>query len=76
MKYNKVIKKDFEKLGKRIQILREERKISLMEMSCKTKIRKEYLQKIEQGTAYHVLLNKHLVKIAIALEVDITNLFE
>lgn len=76
MQNNKVIKQNFEKLGKRIQKLREEKNISLIEMSCKTGIRKEYLQKIEKGTAYGILIGRHLIKIANAFEINIYDLFQ
>ncbi len=76
MKYNENIKNDFIKLGKHIQNLREARKISLKEMSRKTGIRKDYLQKIEKGIAYGITLNTHLIKIANALNVSLVTLFE
>lgn len=76
MKNYNISKQNFEKLGKHVQNLREERKISIEEMSYKTGIRKEYLRKIEKGTAYGVLLNKHLIKLAAALEVNLSKLFQ
>ncbi len=75
MQYNKIIKQEFKNLGKNIQILREKKNISLLEMAYKTGIRKEYLQKIENGIAYGVLMERHLLRIADALDVSIVNLF-
>ena len=45
-------------------------------MSEKTGIRKEYLRKIENGTAYGLLLDKHLLKIAIALNIHFYQLMD
>lgn len=64
------------KLGKHIQNLREERQISIREMSEKTGIRKEYLRKIELGKAYGVSLDRHLLKIAQTLNVKIIVLLD
>ena len=76
MKRDESIKHRFEKFGKNIQKLREERKISLKELSTKTAIRKDYLQKIEKGIAYGLSIERHLVKIADALHVNIAILFK
>lgn len=70
------LKKEFEKFGKRIKKLREEKELTISELSQQTGIRKEYLKKIEEGTAYRVLLCKHLVKIANALDVSISTMFK
>ena len=76
MKIDEKTKQDFFKLGLQIKKIREERNIALKELSQKTNIRKEYLQKIESGKAYGVLIDKHLLKIAIALKVHFTQLFD
>lgn len=64
------------KLGKRIQKLREERQITIKEMSEKSGIRKDYLKKIEQGKAYGVALDKHLIKIANVLKIKMSVLLD
>jgi cytoskeletal protein RodZ len=76
MKIDEKAKQDFIKLGLQIKKLREERAITLKDLSAKTNIRKEYLQKIENGKAYGVLIDKHLLKIAIALKVHFAQLFD
>ncbi|MCR5261676.1 MAG: helix-turn-helix domain-containing protein [Candidatus Gastranaerophilales bacterium] len=76
MRYDENIKKEFENLGKNLQKMRENKKISLSEMSDMTGIRKEYLRKIEKGIAYGVRFERHLIKIADALNIDIFKLFE
>ena len=76
MKIDEKAKQDFIKLGLQIKKLREERTITLKELSAKTNIRKEYLQKIENGKAYGVLIDKHLLEIAIALKVHFAQLFD
>lgn len=50
--------------------------MTIKELSEKTGIRKEYLRKIENGKAYGVLFDKHLLKIAIALNTKISDLFD
>ena len=69
-------KNEFEKLGKQIRIMREKRDISLGDLSYKTGISERYLKKIENGTAYRVLFNRHILKIAQALNVSLTDLFK
>lgn len=76
MKISEKLKEAFKQLGRHIQKLREERSISIKELSNKTGIRKEYLKKIEDGKAYGVLLNKHLVKNAKAMRVKLSELFD
>ena len=76
MNLDEIIKQDLKKLGKRIKKIREERKILFADMSYRTRIRPYYLKKIENGTAYGVLLNRHLLKIANALDVKLSYLFE
>lgn len=63
------------KLGNNIKKLREEKNITIREMSDKTGIRKEYLKKIESGEAYGVCLEKHMSAIAHALNVKLSELF-
>ena len=65
----------FCKLGKHLQNLREERGITLKELSEKIGIRKEYLKRIENGNAYGVMLDTHLAKIAKVLKVSVSDLF-
>ena len=74
MKIDEELKKDFILLGKRIKNLREERKFTIKDISLKTGIRIQYLQKIEKGIAYGVLIDKHLLKIAIVLQVKMSEL--
>lgn len=50
--------------------------MTVLELSKRTGIRKEYLKKIEEGTAYGVSLSRHIVKIANALEINIYEIFE
>jgi len=76
MNIDESVKQKFKKLGLQIKKLREERTITLKDLSAKTNIRKEYLQKIENGKAYGVLIDKHLLKIAIALKVHFAQLFD
>ncbi len=76
MEISKKIKIAFKQLGQQIQNLREERCMDINELSKKTGIRKEYLNKIEKGVAYGVLLEKHLVKIAKALNVKLSELLD
>lgn len=74
MKIDEELKQDFILLGKRIKNLREERKFTIKDVSLKTGIRIQYLQKIEKGIAYGVLIDKHLLKIAIVLQVKMSEL--
>lgn len=76
MKYDNQFLQICIKLGKRIQNLREERQISIKEMSEKTGIRKEYLRKIELGKAYGILIDRHLFKIADILNVRMSTLLK
>ena len=75
MKISEEIKKDLVLLGLHIKNLREERNLSINELAKKAGLRAQYLKKIEQGTAYGVLLDKHLVKIAFALDIKMGELF-
>ena len=63
-------------LGQHIKNLREERNMTLKEMSQKTGIRVEYLKRIEAGIAYRVKINEHLYKIAKALKITMVELFD
>ncbi len=76
MKINDKLKQEFILLGKHIRKLREERNLTLKEVSLKTGIRVQYLQKIENGLAYGVLIQKHLLKIAEAFQVKPFKLFD
>lgn len=76
MKIKKKLEQEFILLGMHIKKLREERNISLKDLSQKTDIRWQYLQKIENGKAYGVLLERHLLKIANALSLDFVEIFK
>lgn len=76
MEMTEKIKLSFIKLGLRIKELRENQNTDLKELSAKTGIRKEYLAKIEKGIAYGVTVQGHLVKIAKAFEVKLSELFD
>ena len=76
MKYDKEFKEVCLKLGKQINELREERQITVKELSSKTGVRVEYLMKIEQGKAYGLLFEKHLLPIAIGLKTKFSELLK
>ena len=76
MKYDKHFLDTCRKLGDNIQKFREKKQMTIKELSEKTGIRKEYLRKIENGKAYGVLFDKHLLKIAIDLNTKISDLFD
>ena len=76
MKYDEHFLDTCRKLGNNIQKFREKKQMTIKELSEKTGIRKEYLRKIEDGKAYGVLFDKHLLKIAIALNTKISDLFD
>ena len=76
MNYDKYFLEQCEKLGKNIQKIREEKQITIKELSGMAGIRAEYLKKIEQGKAYGVLIDKHLSKIAKGLNVRLSCLFD
>ena len=76
MNLDEKVKEMFKKLGKHIRVLREEREITTKELAQKTGIRKEYLEKIEEGTAYGVRMEKHLLKISKGLGVTFYQLFD
>ena len=62
-------------IGQHIENLREERNMTLEEMSQKTGIRIEYLKRIEAGIAYRVKVIPHLALIAKALKITMMELF-
>ena len=74
MNIDEKLKQDFILLGKHVKNLREEKRLTLKDVSVKTGIRVQYLDKIEKGIAYGVLIDKHLLKIAIVLQVKMSEL--
>jgi len=66
----------FKLIGERIKFLREKQNLPIKDLSQKTKISVRYLTKIENGLAFGMYINKHLLVIAIALNVKISELFE
>ena len=75
MEIEEKIKQELKKLGLRIKKLREEKNIKIEELSLMTGIRKEYLRKIEDGTASGVRMLRHLLKISEVLNIQISKLF-
>lgn len=75
MKYSKSYIDMCKKLGKKIQTMREDKQITIDEFAKITRLRKEYIKKIENGEAYGLTINKHLLKIRLALKVKFTDLF-
>ena len=75
MKYDEKFITTCIKLGQNIRNKRENRQTTIKELSKITGIRKEYLNKIELGTAYGVMMEKHLLKISVALNVKLSDLF-
>lgn len=73
---NEKLKQDFILLGLHIKKLREERNLTTKDIALKTGIRVQYLQKIENGTAYGVKIEKHLYKISKALSVNFVEIFK
>lgn len=61
-------------LGKRIVYLRKKKKMSSLDLAIQSGINKNYLSDLENGRRNPSL--KILRKIAIALEIDLSNLFE
>ncbi len=76
MKLSEKIKVSFIQLGIHIRMLREKRQLSLKELSKITGIRKEYLSKIEQGNAYGILIERHLLKIAKSFDIKLSELLD
>ncbi len=60
-------------LGKTIKMCRIQKQLSLKELACKTKIRKEYLKKIENGKAVGVRL-EHINRICKGLNIPFSYL--
>ena len=75
MKYDDYFIEKFKKPGANIRKIREAKQITIKELSKKTGIRVEYIRKIEQGKAYGVLIEKHILKIANALSIKMSELF-
>lgn len=65
----------FKQLGTNIKKLREKYNLSLEELSIKTGIRKQYLQKIEDGIAYGFKIS-HLEKLAIIFNGNIKSILK
>ncbi len=61
--------------GKNLQTIRINKKISIKELSNKTKIREQYLRKIEKGQAKK-LATKHLFRISDALKINLSELLK
>ena len=76
MNIDEKLKQDFILLGKHIKKLREERNLTIEELSEKTGLRAQYLQKIEAGLAYGVMIEKHLVPLAKVFKVKFHELFD
>ena len=66
----------FKTLGKRIRNVRKEKNITVAQLSQKTGICKSYLYKIENGKAYGVLLERHLLPIFGMLKVKCSDIFQ
>ena len=76
IKVNEKLKQDFLLLGLHIKKLREERNLTIKDVSLKTGIRIQYLKKIENGTVYGVKIEKHLYKISKALSINFIEIFK
>lgn len=76
MKYNEKFIITCIKLGQNIKNKRENKQISIRQLSEISGIRGEYLKKIESGTAYGVMMEKHLLKISRALNLKLADLFD
>ena len=76
MGYEKEYADFCKKLGMRIKNLREEKKLSLEELSLITNINIKKLKNLESGCSERIFFDKHLLKISNALNVDIGLLFE
>lgn len=76
MKYSEEFKNFCRLLGKNIEKVRKKECMTLEELSKITEIKKEYLKKIENGTAYEMKLVKHTAKISSALKVKLSDLFD
>lgn len=76
MYISETIQLQFKKLGLNIKKIRESKGMTISELSEKSGLRKEYLLKIEQGNAYGIQIEKHLVKIAKGLNINFSELFD
>ena len=76
MKKDNKYEKDFKLIGERIKFLREKQNLSIKDLSIKTKISARYLAQIENGLAFGMCINKHLLVIANVLNVKISELFK
>lgn len=76
MEITERIKIELKKLGNNIQKIRKEQNITTEQLSELSGIKKELLEKIENGTAYNVKLNKHILKIAEALNITLYQIFD
>ena len=76
MNINEKVKQDFMLLGQNIRKLREERNLTIKETSQKTGIRPQYLQKIEAGLAYGVMVEKHHVPLVKVFKIKFHELFD
>ncbi len=76
MNIDEKVKQHFILLGQNIRKLREERNLTIKEISQKTGIRPQYLQKIEAGLAYRVMIEKHLVPLAKVFKIKFHELFD
>lgn len=76
MEITERIKIELKKLGINIQKIRKEQNITTEQLSELSGIKKELLEKIENGTAYNVKLNKHILKIAEALNITLYQIFD
>lgn len=76
MKYEERFLEMCQKLGEIIKKFREEKGMTINELAEKTGIRKEYIRKIEQGKAYGVLIEKHLLRIAKSLNIKLSELLK
>ncbi len=69
-------KKKFLLLGKRIKELRESQNLSQKEFSEKSGLSIKYIKKIESGLAYGIGFQKHMFKIAFALNTKIEEIIK
>ena len=76
MEITERIKIELKKLGINIQKIRKEQNITTEQLSELSGIKKELLEKFENGTAYNVKLNKHILKIAEALNITLYQIFD
>ena len=65
-----------QKLGEKIKNIRIKKQITIKNMSDSTGISAKYLQKIEDGKAFGVLIERHLFKIANVLNIKLHDLLD